>query len=89
MSLSTEQLLEIARPHCENFRWPSTALDIMQAAIAADRAVRAKPVGEIASINGCPVVFWDKSTPVGSLLYTTPPAAPVVPEKVELEDNES
>ena len=33
--LTDEELMDIARPTCGNFRWPSTALDIMRQAIAA------------------------------------------------------
>jgi len=29
-----------------------------------------KPVAEIAAINECPIVYWDKSLPVGTKLYT-------------------
>lgn len=40
-------------------------------------AVAQEPVGEIAEINGCPVVYWDKSLPVGTKFYTEAPAVAV------------
>lgn len=39
-----------------------------------------KVAGEIAEINGVPIVYWDKSLPVGTKFYTTPPAPAAVPE---------
>jgi hypothetical protein len=35
VELPDAELMDIARPTCGNFRWPSTALDIMRQAIAA------------------------------------------------------
>ena len=35
VELTDEELMDIARPTCGNFRWPSTTLDIMRQAIAA------------------------------------------------------
>ena len=35
VELTDDELMDIARPTCGNFRWPSTALDIMRQAIAA------------------------------------------------------
>ena len=34
------------------------------------RRVDGEPVVEVAQVGGSPVVFWDKSLPVGTKLYT-------------------
>ena len=36
-----------------------------------------EPVAEVAQVGGSPVVFWDKSLPVGTKLYTHPASAEV------------
>lgn len=81
--LSDEQLMDIARPACGNFRWPSTALDIMRAAIAADRDARAEPVLKVRVGRESIELLKHKvdgrlALPIGDhFLYTAPPAAPV------------
>lgn len=40
--LTDSELMDVARPACGNFRWPSTALDIMRQAIAAHEAKRSR-----------------------------------------------
>ncbi len=54
---------------------------VADAAIAADRAARAEPVGQLCeSVYGRGQVFWFALPSDGTKLYTTPPASPVVPE---------